>query len=80
MRPAIEILAEVMDAYFREDRVENGEAAAAVIEADRAEVRLAEREAAVKWLRDRKEMTDRHIDYIETSQAADCIEAGEHRK
>ena len=39
MRPAIEVLAEVMDAYFREDRVENGEAAAAVIEADRAEVR-----------------------------------------
>ena len=31
----------------------------------------------VAWLRNRKEMTDRHIDYIETAQAADCIEDGE---
>lgn len=31
----------------------------------------------VAWLRDRKEMTDRYIDYVETAQAADCIEAEE---
>ena len=31
----------------------------------------------VAWLRNRKEMTDRYIDYIETAQAADCIEDGE---
>ena len=39
---------------------------------------IKERDAEiVAWLRDRKEMTDRYIDYVETAQAADCIEAGE---
>lgn len=48
-------------------------------------VTIEHRQAAIKqrdaeivaWLRDRKEMTDRYIDYVETAQAADCIEAGE---
>lgn len=40
----------------------------------------AEQETVAKivaWLRNRKEMTERYIDYVETAQAADCIEAGE---
>ena len=31
----------------------------------------------VAWLRNRKEMTERYIDYIEAAQAADAIEARE---
>lgn len=42
--------------------------------------RRIEREAIVAWLRDRKEMTAFYIDYVETAQAADAIEAGEHLK
>lgn len=40
----------------------------------------AEQETVAKivaWLRNRKEMAERYIDYIETAQAADAIEAGE---
>ena len=42
--------------------------------------RMEERAAIVAWLRDRKEMTAFYIDYVETAQAADAIEAGEHLK
>lgn len=50
------------------------------IAADLAGYERGQRETVariVAWLRDRKEMTERYIDYVETAQAADAIEAGE---
>lgn len=50
------------------------------ITADRAGYERGQRETValiVAWLRNRKEMTERYIDYVETAQAADAIEAGE---
>ena len=50
---------------------------AALFARHRSTAAAAERARIVAWLRNRKEMTGRYIDYIETEQAADCIEGGE---
>lgn len=92
MRPAIEVYrcASYEDAKLY-GSIEGEEAAAAVIEADRAEVRLAERfagrlaerEAVAKWL-----LSDAaRLDYEASGSeehfswwAADQVNAGEHHK